>query len=205
MFSCTGIIYSVVHLYFIYEHLILSVSFLFIRPCVIQKPLFLDPINRRKVKVNSVTLGCYMYKLDKKLWSLERWKTPPADKTLNVCMHPCMYAMHVYFDSVVHYTCYVNKFGQIKLIQIHSEPRPTPQSLEDCGWVLKRFPTRVGLTKPTLNDTLLPGIISYCKIWPWFQFPEKISMFGNLDTNLPWQLLSFPCFNFFFFFLQKPA
>ena len=34
------------------------------------------------------------------------------------------------------YTCYVNKLdvGQIKLIQIHPEPRPTPENLEDCGW-----------------------------------------------------------------------
>ncbi len=53
--------------------------------------------------------------------------------------------MYVYFDSVVHYTCYVNKFRKIKLIQIHPESRPTPESLEDCGWVLKRFATRVGL------------------------------------------------------------
>ena len=55
-------------------------------------------------------------------------------------LHVCMY---VYFDSVVHYTCYVYKFGQIKLILIHPEPKPTPESLEDCGWVLKRFPTRL--------------------------------------------------------------
>ncbi len=26
--------------------------------------------------------------------------------------------MYVYFDSVTHYTCYVNKVAQIKLIQI---------------------------------------------------------------------------------------
>ena len=44
--------------------------------------------------------------------------------------------MYVYFDSVVHYTSYVNNVRQIKLIQIHPEPRPTPESLEDCGWVL---------------------------------------------------------------------
>ncbi len=55
--------------------------------------------------------------------------------------------MYVYFDSVVHYTCYVNNVRQIKPIQIHPEPRPTPKSLEDCGWVLKRFPTRVGPEK----------------------------------------------------------
>ncbi len=47
-------------------------------------------------------------------------------------MYLCMY---VYFDSVVHYTSYVNNFRQIKQIQIHPEPRPTPESLEDCGWV----------------------------------------------------------------------
>ncbi len=45
--------------------------------------------------------------------------------------------MYVDFDSVVHYMCYVNKFCQIKPIQIHPEPRPTSESLEDCGWVLK--------------------------------------------------------------------
>ncbi len=44
-----------------------------------------------------------------------------------VCMYVCMY---VYVESVVHYTCYVNKYGQISLIQIHPEPRPTPESLE---------------------------------------------------------------------------
>ncbi len=49
--------------------------------------------------------------------------------TLYVCM--C-----VYFDSVVHYTSYVNNVRQIKQIQIHPEPRPTPECLEDCGWVL---------------------------------------------------------------------
>ncbi len=38
-------------------------------------------------------------------------------------MYVCMY---VYFDSVVHYTCYVN-VGQIKLIQIHPEHRPTQE------------------------------------------------------------------------------
>ena len=54
--------------------------------------------------------------------------------------------MYVYFYSVVHYTCYVNTFGQMKLIQIHPEPRPTPESLQDCGWVLKRFPTQFCLS-----------------------------------------------------------
>ncbi len=44
--------------------------------------------------------------------------------------------MYVYFDSVVHYTSYFNNVRQIKQIQIHPEPRPTPESLEDCGWVL---------------------------------------------------------------------
>ncbi len=44
--------------------------------------------------------------------------------------------MYVYFDSVVHYTSYVNNVRQIKEIQIHPEPRPTPESLEDCGWLL---------------------------------------------------------------------
>ncbi len=53
--------------------------------------------------------------------------------------------MYVYFDSVMHYTCYVNNVGQIKLIEIHPEPRPIPEIPEECGWVLKRFPTRVGL------------------------------------------------------------
>ncbi len=53
--------------------------------------------------------------------------------------------LYVYVDFAVHYTCYVTKFGQIKLIQIHPEPRPIPYSLEDCGWVLKRFLPRVGL------------------------------------------------------------
>ncbi len=48
-------------------------------------------------------------------------------------MYVCMYA---YFDSVVHYTSYVNNVRQIKQSQIHPEPRPTPESLEDCGWVL---------------------------------------------------------------------
>ncbi len=37
--------------------------------------------------------------------------------------------MYVYFDSVVHYTSYVNNVRQIKQIQIHPEPRPTPESL----------------------------------------------------------------------------
>ncbi len=46
--------------------------------------------------------------------------------------------MYVYFDSVVHYTSYVNNVRQIKQIQIHPEPRPTPESLEDCGWVLSK-------------------------------------------------------------------
>ena len=41
----------------------------------------------------------------------------------------------VYFDSIVHYTGYVN-VRQIKQIQIYPEPRPTHESLEDCGWVL---------------------------------------------------------------------
>ncbi len=44
--------------------------------------------------------------------------------------------MYVYFDSIVHYTSYVNNVRQIKQIQIHPEPRPTPESLEDCGWGL---------------------------------------------------------------------
>ncbi len=53
--------------------------------------------------------------------------------------------VYVYFDSVMRYTCYVNNVGQMKQIQIHPEPRPTPERLEDSGWVLKRFATRVGL------------------------------------------------------------
>ncbi len=44
--------------------------------------------------------------------------------------------MYVYFDSVVHYTGYVNNVRQIKQIEIHPEPRPTPENREDCGWVL---------------------------------------------------------------------
>ncbi len=63
--------------------------------------------------------------------------------------------MYVYFDSVVHYTCYVNKFGQIKQIQIHPEARPTPESLEDCGWVLKRLLTRVGLDERDEKDKIV--------------------------------------------------
>ncbi len=58
--------------------------------------------------------------------------------------------MNIYFDSVMHYTCYVN-VGQIKLIQIHPETRSTPENLEDCGWVLKGFPTRVGLLISQIN------------------------------------------------------
>ncbi len=56
----------------------------------------------------------------------------------------CMFLlMYVYFVSVMHYTCYVNNVGKIKLIQIHPKPRPTPETLEDRGWVLKGFLTRV--------------------------------------------------------------
>ena len=42
----------------------------------------------------------------------------------------CMYVHVCYFDSVVHYTWYVNNVRQIKLILIHPEPRPTPESLK---------------------------------------------------------------------------
>ncbi len=48
-------------------------------------------------------------------------------------MSVCMY---VYFDSVVHYTSYVNSVRQSKQIQTHPESRPTTESLKDCGWVL---------------------------------------------------------------------
>ncbi len=45
-------------------------------------------------------------------------------------MYVCMY---VYFNSVVHYTSYVNNVRQI---QTHPESRPTTESLKDCGWVI---------------------------------------------------------------------
>ncbi len=48
-------------------------------------------------------------------------------------MYVCMY---VYFNSVVHYTIYVNNVIQIKQIQTHPESRPTTESLKDCGWVI---------------------------------------------------------------------
>ena len=44
--------------------------------------------------------------------------------------------MYVYFNSVVHYTSYVNNVRQIKQIQTHPESRPTTESLKDCGWVI---------------------------------------------------------------------
>ncbi len=49
------------------------------------------------------------------------------------CMYVCMY---IHFNSVVHYTSYVNNVRQIKQIQTHPESRPTTESLKDCGWVI---------------------------------------------------------------------
>ncbi len=56
--------------------------------------------------------------------------------------------MYVYFDSIVHFTYVMltnSDRSNYNVIQIHPEPRPTLESTEDCGWVLKCFPTRVGL------------------------------------------------------------
>ena len=82
------------------------------------------------------------------------------ERYVYVCMYVCMY---VYFDSVVHYTSYVNNVRQIKQIQIHPEPRQTPESLEDCGWVLSYSGWPMS---PTLS--LLPGQ-SQCY---WDRVPE---------------------------------
>ncbi len=80
----------------------------------------------------------------------------------------------------MHYTCYVNQFGQSKLIQIYPELRPTPESLEDCGWVLKRFPTRVSLGHLTC----------------WMQLGRVAEMYEGLrDLSLKEQLLKTRCKN----------
>ncbi len=67
--------------------------------------------------------------------------------------------MYVYIDSVVHYTCHVNKILTDQTHSIHPEPRPTPESLEDCGWVLKCF--RVGQKKCLMTNSK----VGYFCIW----------------------------------------
>ena len=93
--------------------------------------------------------------------------------------------MYVYFNFAVHYTCYVNKFGQIKLIQIHPEPRPTPESLEGCGWVLKCFPTRVGLKYAQDIDTKVRGSTPHCHLYS--------AVCGPADKSVPIQMQTANC------------
>ncbi len=77
--------------------------------------------------------------------------------------------MYVYFDSIVHYTSYVNNVRQIKQSQIHPEPRPTPESAHASASHAQDCPDR------KLERPILPWSsgISLCLLqeisflWPW--------------------------------------